>query len=134
MKVENYPDGSLRVQTGTPWEPLVGYSRAVRKGPRVWVAGTTAVENGEVCGGDDAYLQAKECLLIIQKALEMLGAGIADVVRTRMYVIDIQDWEAIGQAHGEFFGNVRPAATMVEVKALIDPRLRVEIEVEAWVG
>lgn len=121
------------VSTGSPWEPLVGYSRAIRIGDRVEVAGTTAMRDGRVIGGSDAYEQAKAALTTIKESLEQLGASMADVVRTRMYVTDISQWEQIGRAHGEFFKDVRPVATMVEVKALIDPALLVEIEAEAVV-
>ncbi|WP_409342915.1 RidA family protein [Paenibacillus sp. MBLB4367] len=122
------------VSTGSPWEPLVGYSRAIRIGNRIEVAGTTAMRDGKVIGGSDAYEQAKEALTIIQESLAQLGATMADVVRTRMYVTDISRWEEIGRAHGEFFKDVRPVATMVEVKALIDPALLVEIEAEAVIA
>ena len=104
-----------------------------RSGELVEVTGTTAVQGNEVLGGDDPYLQTVNALRIIEESLTKLGARLSDVIRTRMFVTDISQWQAIGKAHGEFFGDARPVATMVEVKALIDPRLLVEIEVEAIV-
>lgn len=121
----------LRVSTGSPWEPIVGYSRAIRVGNRVDVAGSTAIRNGEIVGIGDAYAQTVCALEIIRDALERVGAKMSDVVRTRMFVTDITRWEEIGKAHGEFFRDIRPVATMVEVKALIEPDLLVEIEAEA---
>jgi enamine deaminase RidA (YjgF/YER057c/UK114 family) len=127
--------GRVRVSSGAPWESIVGYSRAVRVGPHVYVAGTTATdENGAIVGPDDPYAQTMHILQKVQGALMLAGAMMGDVVRTRMYVTDIARWEEIGRAHGEFFRDVRPAATMVEVKALIDPAMLVEIEVEAYVA
>lgn len=120
-----------RVFTGSPWEPLVGYCRAIRIGDRIEVAGTTAMKDGEVIGVGNPYEQTKFILQTIEQALIELGSGMSDVVRTRMFVTDISKWEEIGKAHGEFFKEVQPAATMVEVQALIDPRLLVEIEVYA---
>jgi len=127
--------GRMRVSSGGTWETMVGYSRAVRVGPHVYVAGSTATaEDGSVLFPGDAYSQARVTLEKIQAALSHAGARMEDVVRTRMYVTDIGQWEAFGRAHGEFFAHVRPAATMVEVRALIDPDMLVEIEVEAYVA
>ena len=122
------------VSSGAAWEPVVGYSRAVRVGPWVSVSGTTAAaEGGGAVGGDDAGAQAREALRRIAAALEQVGAGLEHVVRTRMYVTDISRWEEVGRAHGEVFGEVRPASTMVEVSRLIDPALLVEVEADAVV-
>ena len=126
-------DRRQRVSTGSPWEPIAGYSRAVRVGNVIEVAGTTAMQDGEVVGRGDAYAQTKHILSIVEHALRELGGSLSDVVRTRMFVTDMSRWEEVGRAHGEAFGDVRPAATMVEVKALIDPELLVEIEVQAIV-
>lgn len=121
-----------RVSSGAPWEPIVGCSRAVRTGNHVFVSGTTAAgPGGEVVGGDDGYQQAKRCLEIIAAALAEAGAGLRHVVRTRMFVTDISRWEEFGRAHGEVFGEVRPATTMVEVSALISPGMLIEIEADA---
>ncbi|WP_226013067.1 RidA family protein [Halomicrobium salinisoli] len=124
-----------RISTGTEWEPRVGYSRAVRAGDHVHVAGTTATDDeGEIVAPGDPAAQTRRALEIIEAALAEAGAGLSDVVRTRMYVTDVDDWEAVGEVHGEYFGDVRPAATMVEVERLIDSDAVVEIEATAIVG
>jgi enamine deaminase RidA (YjgF/YER057c/UK114 family) len=118
--------------TGTKWEPIVGYSRAIRVGGQVFVTGTTATdERGDIVGVGDAYAQTVQVIRNIERALAALGAGLKDVVRTRMFVTDISRWEEFGRAHGEFFGEIRPCATMVEVSRLIDDRMLIEIEVDA---
>lgn len=120
------------VSSGTEWEDRVGYSRAVRVGRQVWVSGTTATgPTGEIVGIGDVHRQTIQCLNNIRSALEQIGAGLPDVVRTRIYVIDIQEWDEIGRAHQEFFGEIRPATSMVEVSGLIRPEILVEIEAEA---
>ena len=121
------------ISSGAPWEAIVGYSRAVRVGNVVEVAGTTA-QDGDVVTGFDAYTQTKRILEKIGAALQEAGASFQDVVRTRIFVTDISQWEAVGRAHGEVFGEIRPAASMLEVKALIDPRLLVEIEATAIIS
>ncbi len=122
------------VSSGAPWESTVGYCRAVRTGPHISVSGTAPVgPDGEVVGVGDPYAQAKRCIEIIAAALAEAGAGLEHVVRTRMFVTDIGQWEAIGRAHGEVFGAIRPATSMVEVSALIDPDMLVEIEADAFV-
>jgi enamine deaminase RidA (YjgF/YER057c/UK114 family) len=118
--------------SGTSWEPVVGYSRAVRVDGRIWVSGTTSTDSdGAVVGKGDPYAQAKQAIANIERALASAGAGLADVVRTRIFVTDIAHWRDIGRAHGEAFADIRPATTMVEVARLIDPDLLVEIEADA---
>ncbi len=121
-----------KYSSGQKWESIVGYSRAVRVGNRIYVTGTTATdENGEIVGEGDAYAQAVQVIKNIEKALKALDAGLENVVRTRMFVTDISCWEEFGKAHGEFFREIMPATTMVEVSRLIDPRMLIEIEADA---
>jgi enamine deaminase RidA (YjgF/YER057c/UK114 family) len=125
----------INVSTGSKWEPLIGYSRAVRVGQHIFVSGTTATnERGEIVGLEDAYVQAKQALQNIEAALIQAGATLQDVVRTRMFVTDAKQWEQFGKAHGEYFGDIRPATCIVEVRGLVSPDMMIEIEADAIVG
>jgi len=124
----------IRLGSGAPWEAVVGYSRVVVRGETAWVSGTTAVVDGTVAHPGDAGAQTRQCLATIEQSLERAGFTLNDVVRTRMFVTDISRWEEVGRAHGEVFGDIRPATTMVQVAALIDPAMLVEIEADAVRG
>ena len=122
------------VTSGAPWESKVGYCRAVRKGPFVEVAGTTAIQNGELVGKGDAFLQTQIVIGIMKKAIEELGGKLEDVVRTRIFVTNIEDFEQVGKAHGQYFSHIKPACTLVEVSALVDPEMLVEMEMTAIIS
>ena len=124
----------IRIDSGAPWEGVVGYSRVVVRGEAAWVSGTTAIVDGAVAHPGNAGAQTRRCLATIEEALERAGFTLDDVVRTRMFVTDISGWEEVGRAHGEVFGDIRPATTMVQVAALIDPAMLVEIEADAVRG
>ena len=124
----------IRLGSGAPWEGIVGYSRVVVRGDAAWVSGTTSLVDGRVAHPGDAAAQTRQALALIREALERAGFSLADVVRTRMFVTDISRWEDVGRAHGEFFGDIRPATTMLQVSALIDPAMLVEVEADAVRG
>ena len=121
----------INYSSGVKWEDIVGYSRAVKIDGRILISGTTAIEDGKIIGENDAYLQTKTILSKIEKVLKEAGASMENVIRTRMYVTDISKWEEVGKAHGEFFKDIKPVTSMVEIKGLIDPKMLVEIEAEA---
>ncbi len=128
-------DDRRKFDSGTKWEPIVGYSRAVKDGDFIYVAGTTATDaKGQIIGIGNASAQTEQAIQNIKRALEALGSSLADVVRTRLYVTDITSWEEIGRVHGKFFETIRPATTMVEVKGLVNPQMLVEVEAEAIVS